>query len=334
VQESVVGTVAKSGQTPTDSALGSPDTQLLDAILAFAGANSEVISSTPGSALPALSAGLVVVNATAGNISITLPPSAGLGGQVQSWRFVRTDTTTNTVSIAFHAGDTTLVGGAAGPLSLGALAEIDLWGDGATHWMQSNQGGVQIFGTAGAFTFTVPRPVLDVEVQGGGGSAGCSASVFGGCGAAGGFSRKRITGLTVGSSITVTVGDGGAGGAAGFGSAGNGGSTGSTSSFWVVLQRNGRRGRRGYGFRMGGRRRRPRLWGDENFFGGNGSDGNPNANSPGQGLGGASFYGGGGRNSDGGSGSGLAAGSGAGAPYGSSPVAGAHGSPGQVSVRW
>ncbi len=171
VQESIVETIAKSGQTPADSTLGSPDTQLLNAILAFAGANTQVVSSTPGSPLTALSAGLVVVNATAGNISITLPASAGFGGNVQRWKFARADGTSNTVSIAFHAGDTLLIGGGSGPLSLGPLAVVDLTADGSTHWVQSSASAfIGIFGdsgTANAMAVTLsPAPASYAAIQG------------------------------------------------------------------------------------------------------------------------------------------------------------------------
>ncbi len=133
VQESIVETIAKSGQTPADSTLGSPDTQLLNAILAFAGANAQSISSTPGSPLTALSAGLVVVDATAGNISITMPAAAAANGQSLNFIFVRLDGSSNTVSVASAGADTSVpTGGFPFGLNVGGL----LWlkGDGVSRW--------------------------------------------------------------------------------------------------------------------------------------------------------------------------------------------------------
>lgn len=96
-------------------------------------------------------------------------------------------------------------------------------------------GRTQIF-TAGG-TFTVPAGVTSVEVQviGGGGAGGASgdgsaggvAGNIGAGGGAGGYGYKRITGLTPGGTVAVTVGAGGtpstsatsgAGGASSFGS--------------------------------------------------------------------------------------------------------------------
>jgi len=100
-----------------------------------------------------------VVNATSGNISMTLPASAGLGGQVQRWKFVRTDATGNTVSISFHAGDTFLIGGGGGPVALGPQSVLDLVADGSTHWVQTNAStftGIFIdTGTANAMVVTL-----------------------------------------------------------------------------------------------------------------------------------------------------------------------------------
>jgi hypothetical protein len=75
--------------------------------------------------------------------------------------------------------------------------------------------GSQVYATAGSYTFTVPSPTLNVEVTGGGGgSGGCNGLTYncGTSGGGGGKSIRRITGLTVGASVTVTVGAGGTAG--------------------------------------------------------------------------------------------------------------------------
>lgn len=80
--------------------------------------------------------------------------------------------------------------------------------------------GLQVFSTAGFFTFTVPagaRPTTEfvIEVWGGGGGGGGAAGSTAGAGAGGGggYVLKNLRGLTPGETISVTVGEGGAAGA-------------------------------------------------------------------------------------------------------------------------
>jgi hypothetical protein len=79
------------------------------------------------------------------------------------------------------------------------------------------QRGMQAYTTAGTYSFIVPAGVtaVDVEVWGGGSgsAAGYNASNFASAGGAGGgYSRKRVTGLIPGGTVTVTVGAAGAAG--------------------------------------------------------------------------------------------------------------------------
>lgn len=95
----------------------------------------------------------------------------------------------------------------------------------------------QTFNTPGSFTFVVPAGVtaLDVEVWGAGGASGGSVANNGGSGGGGGgYCRKSLTGLTPGSSLSVTVGAGGSPGGPG-----NGGSIGGPSAFAGILTANG-----------------------------------------------------------------------------------------------
>ncbi len=76
-------------------------------------------------------------------------------------------------------------------------------------------GRTQVFTASG--TFIVPATQVEVWAVGGGGAAGCSGDGAGGGisgnpgagGGAGAFGYKRISGLTVGASIAVTIGAGG-----------------------------------------------------------------------------------------------------------------------------
>jgi hypothetical protein len=104
--------------------------------------------------------------------------------------------------------------------------------------------GVQTF--TGSGTFTVPAGVKAVEMEiwgGGSGSWASTTTISAGGGSGGGYARKRVSGLTPGATIAVTIGAGGAagttaplaptaGGASSFGSycSASGGSINGTSS--------------------------------------------------------------------------------------------------------
>lgn len=95
--------------------------------------------------------------------------------------------------------------------------------------------GVMSFTSSGSFT--VPAGVTQIEAEIWGGGAGSYASTSGnpaGGAGAGGYSRKRITGLTPGQAIAVTVGAGGAGGTTGVAP-----TSGGASSFGTFMAANG-----------------------------------------------------------------------------------------------
>ena len=73
--------------------------------------------------------------------------------------------------------------------------------------------GVQTITTSGTFTVPTGVTALEVEVWGGGSGSWASVSgIPGGGGSGGGYARKRLSGLTPGASITVTIGAGGTAG--------------------------------------------------------------------------------------------------------------------------
>ncbi len=87
-------------------------------------------------------------------------------------------------------------------------------------------------------SFTVPAGVTQVEVEVWGGGSGSFASVSGtpsGGGSGGGYARRRVTGLTPGQVVAVSVGAGGQGGVVG----GQGASAGGTSSFGSYVSATG-----------------------------------------------------------------------------------------------
>jgi hypothetical protein len=96
--------------------------------------------------------------------------------------------------------------------------------------------GVQSFTASG--TFVVPTGVSQVEVElwgGGSGSFASAAGVASGGGSGGGYARKRITGLTQGQQIAISVGAGGTAGGVG----GPAPSAGGTSSFGSLVSATG-----------------------------------------------------------------------------------------------
>jgi hypothetical protein len=78
--------------------------------------------------------------------------------------------------------------------------------------------GVQTYGTHGSYNWIVPAFVTQIEVELWGAGTGSWASISGiagGGGSGGGYCRKRITGLTPGSSIAIVIGQGGGAGVSG-----------------------------------------------------------------------------------------------------------------------
>ena len=182
---------------------------------------------------------------------------------------------------------------------------------------------------AGTYTWTVPAGVTRIKVictGGGGASGGGSLTASGGGGGAGGTAIAVVSGLTPGSSITVTVGAGGTG------TTGNGGNGGS-SSFGSYCSVGG-----GYGGQffvvVAGGSGGGGASGDYGFYGGYGNEGSGTASTPG-GSGGASFWGSGGRSGSSSVGvPGQSFGSGGGAPYGVASAVGGAGAAGFVLVEW
>jgi hypothetical protein len=96
--------------------------------------------------------------------------------------------------------------------------------------------GVQTYSNSGSFTVQAGVTQMEVELWGGGsGSYASIASTPSGGGSGGGYARRRITGLTPGQIVAVTVGAGGAGGTTGGANPSGGG----TSSFGAFVSATG-----------------------------------------------------------------------------------------------
>jgi hypothetical protein len=253
LQEMVIAPYEQLGITPSNATEGSPDFQLLQAIRAIGAGNFTSLVALSGGSIFSLgytAVGIVFVNATAGNASIALPASAALNGQVQRFRFIRLDATSNAVTINIPASgpgstDTLLIGGSF-PLSQpGAGAVLDLIADGAGHWVAINVSSATAHGEA-LFTsggsWTAPAGVTTVYPDacggGGGGGYGSSGAVGGGGGGGGdwcvGTAAAALT-VVPGTAYTITIGAAGTAGTSGSVNGGNGGAT----SIGALLTLNG-----------------------------------------------------------------------------------------------
>lgn len=256
--------------------------------------------------------GLLLLDATAGARTFTLPASSAALGVVE---FVlrRTDTTSNALVIAASGADKIMLdttAEAAGQATTELLFAGDylrLRSDGAGKWWCVGQAqlpgsiasGLVAFTSPGAHTFTVPpvlrsgRRVPTVTVVGGGGG-GCEGpmGVRGAGGGGGGTAIRRAALIGIGS-VPIVVGTYGAG-SVGVQSVG---ATGGTSSFGEFCSATGGLG--GGAFSSGGGTDGGRggagSGGDVNVSGGFGSD-SPNGGAGGGcGDGGSCSMGGGAR---------------------------------------
>ena len=146
--------------------------QLLQALRRLAGANlTSLVESSVGGAvtLTADNAGVVVVDATAGNMVITLPAVAAANGAVATvatsnslaFTFVRLDTTANTVTIVPAGTDT--VSPAGSSLALVSGAPMQLLGNGTSKWLSLAMSGWALLAGSPAQVFNVANAVAATE---------------------------------------------------------------------------------------------------------------------------------------------------------------------------
>jgi hypothetical protein len=231
VQEELVGTIARGGLTP-DAA---DQAQLRKAMDRLYGGGLRTV--TANTTLTADDAGLVLVDASGGNRTITLPAASAANARPIRLDLVRTDTTANTVTIQ-RAGSDTIEGGTT--VLLAVRERMALLSDGGSAWRVAGSPrgrliGAQTFLASGTY---VPPPNVSfvlVEVQGGGGGGGGATLPgagnvsLGSPGIAGTYARGLYDVHQLGASVPVTVGGGGAG------QVGGGGLPAGSSSFGVLL---------------------------------------------------------------------------------------------------
>ena len=195
--------------------------------------------------LTAADAGVILLDASTGSQSITLPAAnAGGAGTPLRFTFIRVDASANDVSL-FPAGTNLFQPGAidaaalvANPCRIEKLEKLILFADGVSNWYGSYvaQQRLRIF-TAGAVSWTCPPFITTVKPflwGGGGGGGSCNnAAGAGGGGGGGAFVRGAIS-VVPGTTYTGNVG---AGGTAATGAATGG--AGGTTSFAGVMTAGG-----------------------------------------------------------------------------------------------
>ena len=229
VQESLMALVEGANQAGAAS----------NSALVYAGvkrlASSYVTEVTSTVALAPANIGLVLVDASAGDIALTLPAANGISGTVRGvaqnnpvkFRIVRLDASGHAVTIV-PAGSDELQPGAqtAYAMSVGEAMEIE--SDGVSGWYQitSNMLGRRTAALSGSGTWTPGAWVVRVRdrtVGGGGGGGGGPGGAAGGGGGGGGYAEGEQA-CVPGTGISYAVGAGGIPGS-GSSSGGNGGTS-------------------------------------------------------------------------------------------------------------
>ena len=126
-QEEILGLIESAGIVASAGNLK----QAVQGVKRLAGANVGSVI-TANATLTADNAGLVVVNATSGSITLTLPLSAAAGGAPCNVRIVRIDGTANTVTTAFAGADGLLFGG---PVTVAPNQVLHVGASGGTTWV-------------------------------------------------------------------------------------------------------------------------------------------------------------------------------------------------------
>jgi hypothetical protein len=155
LQEEIVGGIIEFlGLTPDATNFR----QVQQALLRLTGAHVTVVAAN--AVLTADEAGLIKVNATAGNIAITLPAAASANNVPLQFSFVRLDATGNTVTISC-AGEDVIYPGDEESFALLASTPVDLKSDGAALWRDLSAGASGIYLPLGGGTMSGALGVLN-----------------------------------------------------------------------------------------------------------------------------------------------------------------------------
>jgi hypothetical protein len=131
VQQEHINAIKAGGLVPSGASLS----QVAQSIRRIAGGNMTVVNvANSPYALTADNAGLVIMDATAGNIAATLPAVNVVTALPVTFNFVRIDATGNTAAVS-RAGADTFIGGSTGFTLLGQGDTRSIKGDTTSKWL-------------------------------------------------------------------------------------------------------------------------------------------------------------------------------------------------------
>ena len=166
VQQELISVIEAAGLVATGATL----TQVRQAIKRMCGGNVRTITAAGPTVLTADDAGMVVIDATANAVAITLPAVNAVTGVPLMFEFVRVDTTANAVTIT-RAGADTFVGGATSFTLNRQGDQRTLAGDATSKWatvampegLGTNQAVQNVLGSRASsttYTNSTGRPIF------------------------------------------------------------------------------------------------------------------------------------------------------------------------------
>lgn len=152
VQEEHLNVIEAAGIVPAIATL----TQMRQAIKRLAGANLRTITVVGPTALTADDAGVVLLDATANAVTVTLPAANLVTAVPLEFVFVRLDTTANAVTVN-RAGADTFVGGGTSVTLVGRGMLRSIRTNAAALWVTTALGGDNMFGAPNQTFASVSR---------------------------------------------------------------------------------------------------------------------------------------------------------------------------------
>ena len=232
VQENICAVIEGGGLLLSDGDALLGQDQLYNAIKQMAGASYALVQAS--ATLTAANAGRLVVDCSAGNVVLTLPPASSMngvyaGGAISSnsivFEIFRRDNTANTLTIVAPTGNGIgFAGLSAGSYVLPPLTNINIFSDATDTWVLTVQSPApappqwQEWTAHGTYNFVVPAGKTSTRwtlIGAGGGGGGVKQA---GDAAAGGAGAERAVftiPVTPGELLTVLVGQGCGGGLGG-----------------------------------------------------------------------------------------------------------------------
>lgn len=153
VQQELINVIEGAGIAPNGAVLN----QVKQAVKRLFGGNVRTITAAGPTALTADDAGLVMIDATANNVAITLPAVNVVTGAPIFFQFIRLDATANTVTVS-RAGADTFSGGATSFTLSGLNDYRSVGGDSVSKWFLT--GGSVFSSNAEAQALSITNKVI------------------------------------------------------------------------------------------------------------------------------------------------------------------------------